>query len=174
MWVLCLSFSVAVLDQLTKYLVARHFLPGESVPLVPGFLNLTYVRNTGAAWGLFGGLNGWLAVLSIAMLVMIVTLRHAIIRDVFIQRTALGLMIGGIVGNLLDRVRLLHVIDFIHVHWGPHDFPSFNVADSAICVGVGLYILSSIRRPDNPPGPHAPDAVSSRDNPAAGQPAREP
>ena len=141
---LLLSSLIAGLDQLTKAMIIRGFFPGESVTVIPGLLNLTYVRNTGAAWGMLGGLNGWLAVLSIVMLALIVVFRRSILEDVFVHKAALGFMIGGIVGNLIDRIRLLHVVDFLDFHWGPHHFPSFNVADSSICVGVGLYLLSSV------------------------------
>ena len=140
---LCLSFLIVVLDQLTKWLVRVEFPLGHSIPVIPGLFSLTYVRNTGAAWGIMGGLNGWLAVLSIVMLVVIVVFRRSFLSDVPVHRMALGCMVGGIVGNLLDRVRLDYVVDFLDFHAAGHHFPAFNVADSAICVGVGLYVLSS-------------------------------
>lgn len=140
---LCLSLLIVVLDQLTKWLVRVEFPLGHSIPVIPGLFNLTYVRNTGAAWGIMGGLNGWLAVLSIVMLVVIVVFRRSFLSDVPVHRMALGCMVGGIVGNLLDRVRLDYVVDFLDFHAAGHHFPAFNVADSAICVGVGLYVLSS-------------------------------
>ncbi len=140
---LCLSFLIVALDQLSKWLVRIEFPLGHSIPIVPGCFNLTYVRNTGAAWGMMGGLNGWLAVLSIVMLIVIVVFRRSFLSDVPVHRVALGCMVGGIVGNLLDRVRLDYVVDFLDFHAGVHHFPAFNVADSAICVGVGLYVASS-------------------------------
>ena len=142
MLVLILSLAVALCDQATKYAITRHFYLSESIPLVPGFFNLAYVRNTGAAWGMLGGLNNWLALLSVVMLIGMVVFRRSFLTDITIHRCALGLMIGGIVGNLADRVRLDFVVDFLDFHWGLHHFPAFNVADSAICVGVGLYLLS--------------------------------
>jgi signal peptidase II len=144
MVVLIISFLIVLLDQVTKYVVTRQFTPEQSLGLVPGFLNLTYVRNTGAAWGMLGGLNGWLALLSIVILVLILRFRRSFLVDGVVHRVALACMIAGIVGNLLDRVRLQYVVDFIDFHWGVHHFPSFNVADSAICVGAGLYIISSL------------------------------
>lgn len=143
MLVLCLSFLVAVADQTTKYLVTSRLQLGESLPVVPGLVNLTYVRNTGAAWGMFGGWNDWLAVLSVIILAAIVFFRRSILQNVWAHRIALGLMIGGIVGNLLDRIRLLHVVDFIDCHWGVRHFPAFNIVDAAISVGVGIYVISS-------------------------------
>jgi signal peptidase II len=142
MLVLLLSFSIVLLDQLTKYWVRIDFLPGQGRAVLPGCFNLAYVRNTGAAWGLLGGLNGWLAVLSVVVLLLIVFFRRSFLTDSLPHRLALAAMIGGIVGNLVDRLRLAFVVDFLDFHWGTHHFPAFNVADSAICIGVALYALS--------------------------------
>ena len=141
MFVLCLSLAVVLLDQLTKYLT-RCFLLTDPVTLIPGLFNLRYVRNTGAAFGMFTGHNGALVILSVVMLAILIAGRRHFITDHRLHRTAMGLMIGGIVGNLVDRVRLGFVVDFLDFHWGTHHFPAFNVADSCICIGVGLYILS--------------------------------
>jgi signal peptidase II len=81
------------------------------------------------------------------MLVVIVCFRRSFLNDVPGHRLALGLMVGGIVGNLIDRLRLQYVVDFLDFHWGVHHFPAFNVADSSICIGVGLYILSMLLTP---------------------------
>jgi len=144
MVVLCISFSVAVLDQFTKFLVRRGVgLSGEIV-VVPGLLSLRYVENTGAAWGMLAGLNGWLVLLSGAILIFLVCFRRYVMDESVLHRVARGLMIAGIVGNLLDRLRLGYVVDFLDFHLRGHHFPAFNVADSAICTGVGLYILSQV------------------------------
>ena len=141
---LIISFAIALLDQITKYQVRLHFGLGESAAVIPGFFSLTYVRNTGAAWGMFGGFNAWLTLLSVVMLIVIVLFRRSFLNDTWAHRCALGLMIGGIVGNLVDRVRLFYVVDFLDFYWRnyPH-FPAFNIADSAICCGVFLYMISS-------------------------------
>jgi signal peptidase II len=181
MLVLVLTFTVAVLDQATKYLVRLNFFPGEVTPIVPGFFNLAFVRNTGAAWGMFGGLNGWLALLSVVMLIAIVVFRRSFLADVLAHKIAMGLMIGGITGNLVDRLRLQYVVDFLDFHWRLHHFPAFNVADASICVGVGLYILSSFlpalrarkrdRAPDQGHAVESGDTVSSPGMPgASGEP----
>lgn len=146
MLILTISLTVTLLDQLTKYAV-RSGVPFESrIPLVPGLLNLTYVRNTGAAWGMLAGYNMGLVVLSIVMLAVLVFFRRHFIEDILIHKIALGLMTAGIVGNLIDRLRLEYVVDFIDFYWGPtgSHFPAFNVADSSICIGVGLYLVSTI------------------------------
>lgn len=150
MLVLILSIAVAVLDQVTKDRVMLIFYPGESVPVLPGFLDLVYVRNTGAAWGMFGGSNGWLALFSVLMLITIVLFRRSFLNDSTIHKVAFGLMAGGIVGNLIDRIKLNFVVDFLDFHWKTHHFPAFNVADSAICIGVGLYMITAFMTASHP------------------------
>lgn len=150
MLVLVLSFAIALMDQVTKYQVCLKFYPGESIPVIPGLFNLSYVRNTGAAWGMLSGLNGWLSLFSVMILIGLILFRRSFLSEVLIHRLALGLMIGGIVGNLMDRLRFEYVVDFLDFHWGLHHFPCFNVADAAICVGVGLYVLSSFLVPSHP------------------------
>lgn len=144
MLVLLLSVAIVILDQVTKQWVAMRFYLGESLPVVPGWFNLVHVRNTGAAWGMLGGLNGLLVLLSLVVLLVLIFFRRSFLTDSLIHRLALALMIGGIVGNLLDRVRLQYVVDFLDFCWRNHHFPAFNVADSAICVGVGLYMVSAL------------------------------
>jgi signal peptidase II len=150
MLVLILSFLIVLADQVTKYQICRRFYPGETIPVIPDLFNLAYVRNTGAAWGMLGGLNMWLAAFAVVMLVVMIVFRRSFLADILIHKLALGLMIGGIVGNLLDRLRLQYVVDFLDFHWSVHHFPAFNVADAAICVGAGLYILSSFISPSHP------------------------
>jgi signal peptidase II len=144
MLVLLLSVAIVILDQVTKHLITLKFFLGESIPVIPGFFDLAYVRNTGAAWGMLGGFNGLLVALSLAVLVVLIFFRRSFLTDSLIHRLALGLMLGGIVGNLLDRIRFQYVVDFLDFHWQTHHFPAFNVADSAICVGVALYMISAV------------------------------
>jgi len=143
MLILCLSFFIALLDQGTKYLIQQKLLTGQVV-IIPGVFDLSYVQNTGAAWGIMQGFNSWLVFLSVLMLGVLIIFRRSIVQDTTVHRIATGLMIGGIIGNLLDRIRLGYVVDFLHFFWRNHHFPSFNVADSAICVGVALYIITQI------------------------------
>jgi len=140
-WAICIAF----LDQAVKAAIRSLFYLGESVPVVPGFFELTYVRNTGAAWGIFRGFNLGLAVLSAVVLVALVIGRRHLWGDSILQRTAGGLLVGGILGNLFDRLRLGYVVDFLHFYRGRWSFPAFNIADSAICVGVFLYLWAAWR-----------------------------
>jgi len=143
MLILAISFCFTILDQVTKQLVREHFVLGERLPMIPGFFNLTYVRNTGAAWGMLSGLNSWLVLLSIIILGFLIFFRRAFLSDTVMHQVAAGLMLSGIIGNLIDRIRLGYVVDFLDFHPG-FDFPSFNVADASICTGVGLYLLSQL------------------------------
>lgn len=165
MLILWLSVAVAVLDQAIKFLVQHHFHVGEYVAVIPGLVDLHYIRNTGAAWGLLAGFSHVLVLVSLAMLVILVVFRRSIMTDSLVHRYATGLMIGGIVGNLIDRVRLRYVVDFIDCYWrvrsGPHHFPAFNIADTAICIGVGLYILTQIRPHKDGPDDAEPEAAPS-------------
>lgn len=142
MLILCLSFLVAVVDQVAKYLVMQN-LPhmSDHWVVIPGLFNISHVRNTGAAWGMMQGFNMGLVIVSVIMLVVITMFRRHFMSDTRFYRVIVGLMVGGIVGNLIDRLRLGFVMDFLDFYWTSHHFPSFNVADSAICTGVGLYIL---------------------------------
>jgi signal peptidase II len=144
MLVLCLSFSIALIDQATKLLVCSNFFRGDYISVIPGFWDLRYIQNTGAAWGILSGFNRWLILLSVAMVIVIIKLRHYFLSSTPVHRIVMGLMIGGIVGNLVDRLKFGYVVDFLDFHWHGHPFPAFNVADSAICMGVGLYILTQI------------------------------
>ena len=149
MLALGLAIIIAVADQWTKLAIRTQFRLGESRGIIPGFFHLTYVRNTGAAWGLLGGYNNLLVVLSAVMLGVLLLFRRSFLSDSIAHRIALGLLVGGILGNLLDRVRLEYVVDFLDFHLRGYHFPAFNVADAAICVGIGLYLLTS-NRPMSP------------------------
>lgn len=143
MLALVIGIVVTVLDQITKYVIRDSFALGETRPVIDGFMNLTYLRNTGAAWGMLGGQNGPLIILSFVMLALLVIFRRSFIVDCTIHRVAMGLMLGGILGNLIDRLRLGWVTDFLDFYVNGYHWPSFNVADAAICTGVGLYVISS-------------------------------
>jgi signal peptidase II len=145
MLALCLSFAVVALDQTTKHAIRSRLALGEFIPVVPGCFDLRYIQNTGAAWGMLEGLNHWLVVLSLLMLVAIIGFRRHFLPDALVPKIAAGLIIGGIASNLMDRVRLNYVVDFLDFFWRSHHFPAFNVADASICVGVGLYLISQFR-----------------------------
>ena len=141
---LILSALVIVLDQLTKAIVIHLLEPQAPQAVIPGLLNWTLAYNTGAAFSFLADREGWqrwlFSVLAIVVSAMLVRwLAQTPRRD---WRTALplALVVGGALGNLIDRLRLGHVIDFIQVYHGDWAFPSFNVADSAISVGAVLLL----------------------------------
>lgn len=135
-----------LLDQLSKLVVLNLLeFPDERVVL-EGFFKLVHWGNTGSAFSMFQGRNGVLALISIAAIVVLYLTRHHFDAHTVPGQVALGLIFGGIVGNLIDRVMHGHVVDFIYFYVIQRDgselgFPAFNVADSAICVGVGLLFV---------------------------------
>ena len=142
-----LTALVIVLDQLTKHQVLERFHLGESIDLIPSFFSLTYVRNTGAAFGILATADPAFRV-PFFILVPFVALGAIgyVFRKIPAQdrklSSALSLVVGGAIGNLIDRVRLGFVVDFLDFHWSyTYHFPAFNVADSAICLGVGILML---------------------------------
>jgi signal peptidase II len=150
---LAIAAAVLAADQATKAWIGAH-LPfntyGEgsgAITVVPGFFYIVHVGNTGAAWSLFSGRSILLASLAAATLVAIFLGRRALGLAAVHAQACFGLMCGGITGNLVDRVAHGHVVDFLDFHFGTYVYPTFNVADSAICVGAALYALSSIRPP---------------------------
>ena len=153
-----LALAIIVFDQLTKLLVLKYLGFAEEKVIVDGFFKFVHWGNTGAAWSMFSGNNGVLAVVAIAALVVLFFTRHHFNGHTLGGQISLGLIFGGIVGNLIDRVRIHHVIDFLRFYvprrgtW-PGDeagFPAFNLADTAICTGVGLLFLLSWRNNGEP------------------------
>ncbi len=142
---LALALALAGLDQWTKHLVQARLLLGESVALWPGFFSLTHVRNTGAVWGTLQHQNVWLTLFSLAALAAIAFFYRWLVDARGVHRLALGLMLGGVLGNLIDRIRLGWVVDFLDFYWRRHHWPTFNLADAAIFLGVAIYLISAWR-----------------------------
>jgi len=141
-----IALGVVALDQFTKGLVLRLLGYAQEKVVVEGFFKFVHWQNTGAAWSLFRGNNYVLALVALVALVVLVLSRHHFESRTLLGQVAFGLIFGGIVGNLIDRLWRGHVIDFLYFFLqqrGGSDlgFPAFNVADSAICTGVGLIFL---------------------------------
>lgn len=147
---LALSATVIVLDQWVKAWIAQHFAYGDTLS-VTGFFNLVHARNTGAAFSFLAGEAGWqrfvFIAIALAAVVLIVYLLKKYARDTGFC-LALSLVLGGAVGNLIDRIRLGYVIDFLDFYYATWHFPAFNVADSAITVGAAILIWDSLRKKD--------------------------
>lgn len=143
------SLAVIVLDHLTKQWVLHAFRPGEVLP-VTDFFNLVLVFNTGAAFSFLSDAAGWqrtffVALALIASAVILYLLRRDYKRTLF--ALALSLILGGALGNLIDRLTLGHVVDFLDFHYAGYHWPAFNLADSAITLGAILLVWDSLRRP---------------------------
>jgi signal peptidase II len=145
---LLLSLVVLVLDQWTKWLVEVHLPEHVIQPVVPGFLNLTHVRNRGVAFGMFAdGGDHTPLVLTLLALFALTLVGVYFVRAALHERmllTSLALILGGAVGNLIDRIAAGEVTDFVDAYIGMHHWPAFNVADSAITVGIVLMLLDSV------------------------------
>jgi signal peptidase II len=141
---------VVALDQFTKQIVLRLLGYAQEKVVVEGFFKFVHWGNTGAAWSLFRGNNGLLAGVALIALLVLFLSRHYFDSRTLLSQIAFGLIFGGIVGNLIDRLWVGHVIDFIYFYFQSSGgteigFPAFNVADSAICTGVGLVFLITWR-----------------------------
>ncbi len=146
---LILLVSVLGLDIISKHIVQQNMLLYQSIPIIPGCFNLTYIENPGAAFGLLSDLPlFWrsLFFISVSMiaLCLIVVLFFKCSPDERLNRMALTLIMAGALGNLIDRIRLGVVVDFIDVYWRNSHWPAFNIADSAISVGVGVLIIDML------------------------------
>lgn len=144
-----LGFAVLVLDQWTKAWIERVLPIGGVREVIPGLFNLTHIRNDGVAFGLFASHDGawkvWLlAALALAAIALVVGLLRSTPADQPVSLAALGLVLGGAVGNLLDRLMSGAVTDFLDFYRGSYHWHNFNVADSAISVGIGLLLLDSL------------------------------
>ena len=150
---LSITAAIVILDIWTKWLVVQRIGLHDAIPVVDGFFQIVHVRNTGAAFGLGAGASSKLVPLllnvgAIAVFcVVVVYALRAAVTDRLLQ-TGLHLILGGAIGNLLDRFRFGFVVDFLDVYVGRHHWPAFNVADSAICVGIGLLFLDMRKKPE--------------------------
>jgi signal peptidase II len=156
LWIV--SLGLFALDQLTKlwvvYIQKIPFNPYhdhdgfQDITIIPGFFYLIHVGNTGAAWSILSGKSTLLAMLALGTLVAIFFYRRTLGLHVRSLQVSFGLLCGGIVGNLIDRLAYGHVVDFLDFHFGDYIYPTFNIADCGICVGVILYLWHSWRAPE--------------------------
>ena len=148
--------AIVVFDQATKAIVDRTMPLHDSIPIIDGFFNLTYIRNTGAAFGIFSGSHEifrlpfliGVSILAIGFILMM--LKKLRDRETGLTM-ALAFILGGAVGNLIDRILYGEVIDFLDVYWSHYHWPAFNVADSFITIGVGITLFYLIRAKGDDP-----------------------
>lgn len=144
-----IALAVVIVDQLTKHWIMSAFTLHEQRNIIPGFFDLVYVTNTGAAFGFLAGSKTWLRqaffiVVAIIALIVIICAYGHLKRQSRIFIYALGLIAGGAIGNLIDRLRFGSVVDFLDFYLGTYHWPAFNAADSAITVGVALFLLGTL------------------------------
>ncbi len=142
-----ISIVGIIIDQITKVSIDRSMQLFDSIPIIDNFFHLTYVRNKGAAFSFLSDaswrLPFFITISIVAALVILIAF-NKLRDDQKLAHTSLAMIFSGAVGNLIDRVRLGEVIDFLDVHWYRHHWPAFNVADSLICVGVFLLALDML------------------------------
>ena len=149
-WLL-LSAAIVIADQLTKSYITQHFGEFEFTRVLP-VLDITRMHNVGAAFSFLASASGWqrwfFIVLAVVVSIAITAWLCRLPRGTHgLLAAGLALVLGGALGNVIDRIRLGHVIDFIHFHWDRAYFPAFNVADSAITVGAALLLLDALLEP---------------------------
>lgn len=146
--------AVIFFDQVTKQLILSKFQYGEISSVIKNIFDLTYVRNTGAAFGIFATAHPafripFFVVVPLVALIIIAYIFKKIGEHQWGLMLALSLVIGGAVGNLIDRLRFGYVVDFLLFHWKyVYQFPAFNVADMAISIGIGILLLDLVLQPD--------------------------
>jgi signal peptidase II len=161
---LWIAAAVVVLDQATKHLVVAEMELFQTVPVIPGLLNLTHIRNTGVAFGMFNTAEFAykpvvVSLLALAALVGVGLYASQLPRGNRVARVGLALILGGAAGNLVDRARQGYVVDFVDAYWQGWHFWAFNVADAAISAGVGLLIIDLFRPEAQAAPAPAPPAV---------------
>ncbi len=151
------AIGVVILDQATKAAIRDRFDLFDTVPVLPGFFNLTRIHNTGAAFGMLSGADipmktAILGLIATVALIGLALYAASLPTEQRITRLGLSLIIGGAAGNLIDRVSAGYVVDFVDVYFGSWHFWAFNVADAAITVGVSLMILDLLGMGRRVPG----------------------
>lgn len=141
MWLFVLPLAVVILDQFSKYIVVENMALGESIPIIEEVFHLTYILNPGAAFGMFAHNRLFFIAIAVIVIGIIIWARREILASPWEVKAGCGLFLGGAIGNLIDRVRQGLVIDFFDFRvW-----PVFNIADIAICIGVGLIIWNLLK-----------------------------
>lgn len=147
---MCIMMSAIIIgDQLTKAVVQQKFYLGETIPVIPNLFHFTYVRNPGAAFGMFGYAPDWIRIplffgVPVIACFWLLYLIWSTRNTKKLQCLAYSLIFAGAVGNLIDRFSMNYVVDFLDFFWGTHHFPAFNVADSSITIAAFILIYETI------------------------------
>jgi signal peptidase II len=141
---LLISILLVTLDQLSKWWIVQHMELYQSIPVIADFFYITSHRNRGAAFGILQEQRWFFIVVTICVVIAIIVFMVKMKKETILTKTGLSFVLGGAVGNMIDRVRTGEVVDFFHFQFGSYHFPIFNVADSAICVGVVLFLIANL------------------------------
>lgn len=139
-----IALVVIAIDQLSKWIIVKNMEIGESIPIINHVFYITSHRNRGAAWGILENKMWFFYIITVIFVIFIVFYMEKYAKTDKLLGVALGLILGGAIGNFIDRVFRKEVVDFIHTYIFSYNFPVFNIADTALCVGVGLMIIQTI------------------------------
>ena len=142
-----IAVFLLILDQITKLLVEQKMVLGESIPVIKGFFSLTYVTNKGAAWGMFHGYGLMLFGIGTVVIALSLLFLRKLCEGYRERYIAILMVISGVIGNSIDRIWRGEVVDFLDCYIQKYHWPAFNIADCAICIGIGIYTLSVLVRP---------------------------
>lgn len=142
-----IAVFLLILDQTTKLMVEQRMILGESIEIIKGFFSLTFVTNKGAAWGMFHGYGVVLFAVGMVVIAAAIWFLRKLCDGYAERYIAVLMVLSGVIGNSIDRIWRGEVVDFLDFYIKNHHWPAFNVADCAICIGVGLYTLSVLVRP---------------------------
>lgn len=140
-----LAVVVILIDQLSKWWIVANMELRESISIIENFFYITSHRNTGAAWGILAGQMGFFYIITLIVIGVIVYYMQKFAKDSKVMGISLGLILGGAIGNFIDRLFRKEVVDFFDVYIGSYDYPIFNIADSALVVGVILIIIATFK-----------------------------
>lgn len=139
-----ISILLIVLDQLSKWWIVQHMELYQSITVISDFFYITSHRNRGAAFGILQEQRWFFIVVTICVVIAIIVFMVKMKKETILTKIALSFVLGGAVGNMIDRIQTGEVVDFFHFQFGSYHFPIFNVADSAICVGVVLFLIANL------------------------------
>jgi len=139
-----IALFVIAIDQISKWLIVKNMELGTSIPIIDNVLYITSHRNRGAAWGILENKMWFFYIITVVFVVFIVIYMQKYAKTDKLLGISLGLILGGAIGNFIDRVFRQEVVDFIHVYIFSYNYPVFNVADSALCIGVVLIIIQTL------------------------------
>ncbi|KAA0770338.1 lipoprotein signal peptidase [Bacillus sp. BB51/4] len=139
-----IALFVIAIDQISKWLIVKNMELGTSIPIIDNVLYITSHRNRGAAWGILENKMWFFYIITVVFVVFIVIYMQKYAKTDKLLGISLGLILGGAIGNFIDRVFRQEVVDFIHVYIFSYNYPVFNIADSALCIGVVLIIVQTL------------------------------